>query len=35
MVVPGLSEGTAAVHETPPPSAGHAGDGAGLIRVLL
>lgn len=35
MVVPGLSQGTAAVDETPPPSAGHTGDGAGLICVLL
>lgn len=35
MVVPGPSEGTAAIDEAPPPSAGHSGDGAGLIRVLL
>lgn len=34
-MVPGPSEGTAAVGEAPPPSAGRSGDGAGLIRVLL
>lgn len=33
MVVSRPSVGTAAVDETPPPSAGHAEDGAGLICV--
>lgn len=33
MVVPGPSAGIAAVDETPPSSAGHSGDGAGLVCV--